>query len=546
MKRTLIVPTMVAMLSLCCWSAAARAAEPAHHEKPRVSYLLTKVRVLPKAGAAAVLAGARITGSNQGPTFGFVPLAKIVRAPAAGQWLEIPVSTPTVYRYLKIEAAPDTLLAVAEIEFYSATGKLDGEPFGTATSSANHAYNKAFDGDPATAFEGAHPGAYVGLCLNGACQTAAPGFEPSAGIYARAVKVSLSVWPPDPARTIRYTTDESSPSRTHGEVYSKPIEIAANTSVAAIAFEDDRAESRVAVVSYLIGGGQKLGKQIKSYHIGNSLTDMTKGVLDVVSSSGGKNLVTYYKTICGCDIQFNWERPGQGFSYPPNVAGCPDGWSTRYEEVLAAKVDHLFLQPYPNWGGLAHDTKYGGNFIKLARRHNPDVQAWLYAQWNCYPGIDRAGKVVAAYCQPQGGPGGDGRKDAPETEVWMPPIPRGKVKTWDDTMQNATNYYRTVLEHWNEIPGGKKPVRLCPAGSALVRLEKEIAAGKMPGVSDFGDFTFSDDIHLSCAGRLSGDPGTLCVHFRRVAGRESDLGHQRSDESASPGTPAHRVGNGGQ
>jgi hypothetical protein len=189
---------MIPMVLLWCQSGSARAAEPVHQEKAHVSYLLTNVRILPKAGAAGVLAGARITGSNQGPTFGFVPLAKVGQAPAEGQWLDIPVSTQTIYRWVKIEAAPDTLLAAAEIEFHSATGKLEGQPFGTATTSPNNADKNAFDGDPATAFEAPVTGAYVGLCLNDACQTAAPWFEPPAGIYARPVKVSLRSGRPIP------------------------------------------------------------------------------------------------------------------------------------------------------------------------------------------------------------------------------------------------------------------------------------------------------------------------------------------------------------
>jgi hypothetical protein len=38
---------------------------------------------------------------------------------------------------------------------------------------------------------------------------------------------------------------------------------------------------------------------------------------------------------------------------------------------------------------------------------------------------------------------------------------------------------------------------LCPGGPSLLRLEKEIATGGLPGVSDFGTFAFADGIHLS-------------------------------------------------
>ena len=39
-----------------------------------------------------------------------------------------------------------------------------------------------------------------------------------------------------------------------------------------------------------------------------------------------------------------------------------------------------------------------------------------------------------------------------------------------------------------------------PADKALLALEAAIKAGKVPGVSDFGAFTFSDGLHLTPAG----------------------------------------------
>lgn len=99
----------------------------------QVSWVLIRVRVLPKTGDAASLAGARITGSNLDATNGFVELAKISEIPADNAWIEVPVKPTEVYRYVKLEAAPSALLTVAELEFYAGDRKCAGQNVGTDT-----------------------------------------------------------------------------------------------------------------------------------------------------------------------------------------------------------------------------------------------------------------------------------------------------------------------------------------------------------------------------------------------------------------------------
>jgi hypothetical protein len=67
-------------------------------------------------------------------------------------------------------------------------------------------------------------------------------------------------------------------------------------------------------------------------------------------------------------------------------------------------------------------------------------------------------------------------------------------------MTNASDYYRTILKRWNKLAPGNKPVGIIPADQALLALEATIKAGRMPGVSEFGQFTFSDGLHLTPAG----------------------------------------------
>ena len=121
--------------------------------------------------------------------------------------------------------------------------------------------------------------------------------------------------------------------------------------------------------------------------------------------------------------------------------------------------------------------------------------------------------MTAAYCGQIGGQSWDPE----EKNAWVPPIPAVEVKAWDDAMTNTMAYYRAILKEWNTVPG-KKPVRLVPGGPALVRLEKEIADNKVPGVTDFASFTFSDAIHLSAAGRYL----VSLVHYACIYGESPE------------------------
>jgi len=183
------------------------------------------------------------------------------------------------------------------------------------------------------------------------------------------------------------------------------------------------------------------------------------------------------KTIPGCGIRGNWEANGRGF-------GTPDAWATNYETVMEKKVDHLFLQPFPNPPGIDDDAEYGGLFIALARKYNPDAQAWLYAQW---PALDDWNRD--AHCAGAG---------------WMKPawFPPTQPQSWEEGAANKMLYYGEVFDRWNAVPGNK-PVRLCPGGPALVRAKQMMEAGEIQGLEnrDFREVLFEDTGHLSRAGR---------------------------------------------
>ncbi len=455
-------------------------------DEPR-DFVLAKVRILPRERNLAALAGVRVVGSNQGATSGFAGVgAPGAYSPGGDGWIEIPAPPGPVYRYLKIESGPGAKLALAEIEFHSASGKLAGAPFGTAVpKEIPDTFERAFDGDAATGFTATTEDAYVGIDLGAGAQCPTPRFEPKPGVYAEPQRVQISTWPGEPV--IRYTTDGSVPSGAHGEIFGGPIPVETNTAFAAIAVQSGKADSTVAIASYAVGAQVAAMPLLTSYHIGNSLTDTVVGWMEPLCFSAGKNYRFLRKTIPGCGLEGNWESNGKGFG------------DSDYEKVLAAGVDHLFLQVFPNPPGLERDRQAGENFLRLARQGNPNAQVWLYAQWPAFHGWDRDAHCVG---------GG-----------WMTPpwFPANRTPaTWEEAMANKMEYYRAILDLWNRDKPAP-PARLCPGGPALAALKAGIDAGRIPGMSDFAAEAFPsrhDTLHLSRKGAYL----VSLVHFACMYG----------------------------
>ena len=83
-------------------------------------------------------------------------------------------------------------------------------------------------------------------------QVAAPAFSPAGGSYTSAQAVTMSS--STSGATIRYTTDGSAPTETHGTVYSAAVNISATTTLKAIAYKSGYADSSIVSATYTISG----------------------------------------------------------------------------------------------------------------------------------------------------------------------------------------------------------------------------------------------------------------------------------------------------
>ncbi|HXB03047.1 MAG TPA: carbohydrate-binding protein, partial [Opitutaceae bacterium] len=93
----------------------------------------------------------------------------------------------------------------------------------------------------------------VSVCnfsTGGLPQAAAPVFSPAAGTYTNTQNVSITST--TGGASIRYTTDNSTPSETAGTLYSGPVNIATTTTLKGIAFETGFTDSNITTGLYTI------------------------------------------------------------------------------------------------------------------------------------------------------------------------------------------------------------------------------------------------------------------------------------------------------
>ncbi len=474
-KRGLI-GIMLGWLVMTGW---ARAQEP---ECPE----LTRVRLLPRSGHAAALAGGRVTGSNEGPTTAFETLAEVNTAPGDG-WTELTILNPARYRYLKFETSNGSWANLAEVEFLSGDVPITGARFGTAGSrdGARNGFDQALDGDPATYFEGAEPnGQYVGLDLGADVQAAAPRFDPAPGSQPGPIEVSMSS--ATSGASIRYTVGGGNPDRERGRLLEGPVRIERSTIVSAVAYTDSLAASPVVLAPYRIDAAGTVGPVVRTFHIGNSLTDTVDGWIEPVAQSGGHDLDFHRFTIPGAPTDWLWNHPGGGFG------------DTHYREAffVLAPIDHLFLQPFAGHGrAIENEADYGGRFDAACREHSPGVQLWLYAQWPDQEFQD-------AWAQGRDSASGLGLEPA---------------ATWEQGVANHLRYIERIRDRLDaDRPG--PAVKIVPAGSALATIKQRVDAGEFPGIDNFFAAFFSDAVHLSPRGRYV----VALVHYACLFGESPE------------------------
>lgn len=440
-------------------------------DAPRV---VTKVRLRAAKGQGDQLIGAVIQGSNTGTTLDFVDLAKVVAAPSDGAFTELEIENAKLYRWLKYYAPPGSAGGLAELEFYAGDVKVEGRSFGTVNPDGNHAFGEALDGDASTYFVGTTPGgSYVGLDVGGDFVTAEPTFTPPPGVLSAATDVEISTT--TPGAKVRYTLGTTPPSSTSGTEYTAPIRVEnTSMSIQAVAYADCYFDSPARSARFSIGTvGEPVTRGLKSYHIGNSLTDTINPWLEPIADSTGVDHEFSRWTMPGTTLGWIWSHRGPNDSGigTPEDARLFDSWVKTF-----APIDHLTLQPYSDptldqEGGVAIEM------FDAARAESPQLQLWIYDQWPQRAEPEWSNDALANYKGPNG---------------VQPPKPT----SWEDAVAGQLRYHEMFRQFVDDGASGK-PVRIIPAGLALRELKRQMDAGQIPGLNDFFGSMFQDYIHLN-------------------------------------------------
>lgn len=163
---------------------------------------------------------------------------------------------------------------------------------------------------------------------------ATPTLTPGAGTYGSTQSVTLAC--ATSGATIKFTTDGSTPSRSHGTTYSSAISVASTTTIKAIAYKDGMIDSAVASATYTLAdttaptvssrtiptGGTTLvvvHSEIVTHGAGgnggHTLAATGGAVTAAYASGAGTNTLTYNlsRTIAsGETVTHSYTQPGNG------------------------------------------------------------------------------------------------------------------------------------------------------------------------------------------------------------------------------------------
>jgi hypothetical protein len=265
------------------------------------------------------------------------------------------------------------------------------------------------------------------------------------------------------------------------------------------------------VVSARFGVGDNLPspeKGLRTYHIGNSLTDTVNASLKRIADSTGVEHAYARCTSPGATV--GALATNAGF-----CIGTPEG-ASRIDTFARswAPIDHLSVQPFAD-PSLDQEGAGAVKIYELVRAANPDVQLWIYAQW---PSKDERLYLTDSLVA------GAGWSLPP----WNVPMPR----SWEDALQNQLRFHEAFRD-WVDARAPGKPVRIIPAGPALQALKAAIERGEVPGMRGFFEDNFDDDLHLSLKGQyLVGLVFYACLYQQNPVGQVTHEGSTLSDAQA--------------
>jgi hypothetical protein len=196
---------------------------------------------------------------------------------------------------------------------------------------------------------------------------------------------------------------------------------------------------------------------LESYHIGNSLMDLSLGVAYLSTQAGFAH--SYSRTtVPGAPLDWIWDHNYDDF----------------HSNLTTHAWDALLLEPFDRslahmeWGDCCgSDIISVNHFVDEAIAGNPDAQVFVYSTW-VRPTIDGYNYDSS----------------------WALPYP---------SSIRCREYFELLTDTVNGMRTDCKPLRIIPNGEVFYRLNQRIRTGTVPGITSIFDL-YTDEHHLTDEG----------------------------------------------
>lgn len=425
---------------------------------PAGAPVFNHARFFPAPLRGKAMIGGKFSGSNISAKEGFEVLAVIKEEPREQEWTDLVFSNNRLYRWLRYEAPPGSHGAIAELEFYAGTRKLDGARFATIGERNGRAWQMAFDGNTNTWVETDFPDdQHAGVDLLDYATARIPRFSPPPSGVQKPLSLLLTGL--TPYAKIRYTLDGSMPDAKTGLLFEKPFAIEQTTTVTAAAFVEGWAASPPIIGTYIIGEGRPA---FHTLHLGNSLTETTAQFAEYARTAARPHLYRNF-TLPGANTQRLWDV---------GLVQRKRDWEVALG--VLERIDHLTLQPRDFL--VSREADYSRRFIDLVRQQSPAVQPWLYGEW-----VER-------------------ERIRPSDKAEVPSRQMTRLYpalTWEESMGAMLLYVEEVQRALAELDPAGTPARVLPTNLAMGWVKNQIDRGTFPDAApgDFYPLLFRDSVH---------------------------------------------------
>jgi len=295
-----------------------------------------------------------------------------------------------------------------------------------------------------------------------------------------------------------FATDGTTPTEKNGKLYTGPFTVDHSCVVMAVTFDEGFAPSPVA--DYLYFFKSDAPKRV-ALTLGNSLTGNAAGRLNAYMKTAGYDFDVKWHNMSGAiprtlwnvamlekadpndkekwnDLYTTAKSMGGAFTYSESVVtDAKESWNKMWPTLTAC--DDLTFQPRD--ADVAEECDYMTRWLKFVRGKFPNVQPWIYVEWDEMErnrATDKA--LVPSY----------------QMKTLYPAL------TWEESM-SAMMLYGEEVQHeiLKKCPEGKK-ARIIPAALAMGWIHQMIEAGQFPDVApdSYWPFIHNDNVHASVEG----------------------------------------------